>query len=456
MRTRKPEVASFDELLATRYGHPEPRLLRAASAVSALLAGYYGQLPVPPAPLSAAAASRVLSMHVDDARATLAQRRPPRTAARTASLPSASQPFYATPKAQARPSVGESNDRGAYEAPRPAERGGAAPCPPRDPEPQTFTPVQRLRDGPPHPSVSWGDTSKPMSDDDLLAEIESIVKGQSVYDPVRQKTVPRSELKDRPREAEPDAPRPAAPTSLAGDGQAIFDRIAKSMQYAGAYDLGTVELNNRFSDFDRSDELRGIAETVQPTQVRTTTGARGETRSAAQVEAGDLRADLDSIRQANGGTAESRTYSLFSLESMLPGGFSSPLYATGEHVLAGDALYKDQLLVGRAPGVLFSYGQLIAMADLFETVDDMIGTDAASLAKIKSLIERSTAYYRHDGSATVNVSNEDWQRTTGDRYLRLAEDNYEHFAPNLMFPDPKFASAAARFGNHRQAWQRHH
>lgn len=458
MRTRKPEVASFDELLATRYGQPEPCLLRSTETMPALLTGYYGRLPALPAPLPTAAEQRVLSTHVDDARATLVQRRPPRTAARMASLPSALQPPYATPQAQGRPSVGESNDRWAYEAPLPAERGDAAPCPPPT-APPSFTPVQRLRDGPPHPSVSGGDTSKPMSDEDLLAEIESIVKGQSVFDPVRKKTVPKSELKDRSREPEPatapDAPRPAAAASPGVDGQAIFDRIAQSMQYAGAYDLGTVELDNRFADFDRIDELRGKAGTVQPKPVRTT-GARGETRTAVQLDATDLRADLDSIRKGRTGTAEVRTYSLFSHESTLPGGFSSPLYATGEHVLAGDALYKDQLLVGRAPGVLFSYGQLIAMADLFETVDDMIGTDAASLAKIKSLIERSTAYYRHDGSATVNVSDEDWQRATDDRYLRLAEDNYEHFAPNLMFPDPKFASAAARFGDHRQAWQRHH
>ena len=466
MRTRKPEVASFDELLATRYGQPETRLLRSTATMPALLADYYGALPVLPAPLPTAAESRVLSTHVDDARATLVQRRLARPAARMASLPSAQPAFYEpapAPKRQAMPAAGDARNGQAPEAPWTAERD-AAPCPPTSTGPQNFTPVQRLRDGPPNPS---GDSSKPMSDDDLLAEIESIVKGQSVYDPVRRKTVPKSELKDRPREPElqpaPDNPRGAAPAGLGGDGQAIFDRIAQSMQYAGAYDLGSVELDNRFADFDRVDGSRGAAAKDKQTQ-RRTTSPRAEMPVASRVDASDLRADLDSIRQglagagaaAASGLAAGRTYSLFSHQNSLPGGFSSPLYATGEHVLAGDALYKDQLLVGRAPGVLFSYGQIIAMADLFGTVNDMIGTDAAALGTIKSLIERSTAYYRHDGSATVSVSDEDWQRATDGRYLRLAEDNYEHFAPNLLFPDPRFASAAARFGDHRQAWQRHH
>jgi len=101
-----------------------------------------------------------------------------------------------------------------------------------------------------------------------------------------------------------------------------------------------------------------------------------------------------------------------------------------EHVLAGGDLYVDQLRVGRDGSVLLSYGQVVSMLDLYATVDDLRMADPAELRHLKALIARSTAYYR-DGKVNKadDVSNKEWDDATGKRYLKLAEDNYDHFSP---------------------------
>ncbi|HXB95995.1 MAG TPA: hypothetical protein VNU70_12585, partial [Puia sp.] len=71
--------------------------------------------------------------------------------------------------------------------------------------------------------------------DDFLADLQMIM------------STPPSQPNRPSSPAPAAAPAPALPPSE----HAIFDRIAKSMQYANAYDLGTVELDNRFADFDK-------------------------------------------------------------------------------------------------------------------------------------------------------------------------------------------------------------
>ena len=54
-------------------------------------------------------------------------------------------------------------------------------------------------------------------------------------------------------------------------------------------------------------------------------------------------------------------------------------------------MYKDQILVGKPPGVLFSYGDLVTMADLFDSAKQMMEEDAGMLDSIKSLIREEVA-----------------------------------------------------------------
>src|SRR4029450_10065686 len=80
-----------------------------------------------------------------------------------------------------------------------------------------------------------------------------------------------------------------------GNGQAIFDRIAQSMQYANAYDLGTVELENRFADFDKISDIQQRAP-VEGKAAAPPVRSR-EPASAAPVGSEDFIQDLDAIRQ---------------------------------------------------------------------------------------------------------------------------------------------------------------
>lgn len=136
--------------------------------------------------------------------------------------------------------------------------------------------------------------------------------------------------------------------------------------------------------------------------------------------------------------------------------YARPLYDTGEHVLTGGDLYTDQLTVGQSPGVAFSYGELIAMGDLYANVDDMMNADPAELTRLKTLIDRSTAFYRGNRSdRSLDVSNKQWDDATGGRYMRLAEDNYEHFSPNTLFTD-QVATAATTHGTNKSTWESYH
>jgi len=141
-----------------------------------------------------------------------------------------------------------------------------------------------------------------------------------------------------------------------------------------------------------------------------------------------------------------------------PTEYSRPLYDTGEHVLTGWDLYTDQLRVGPSPGVMFSYGQIIAMPDLFASVKQMMEADVNELKTLKGLIQRSTNYYRGkmQGKAdpSFDVSNDSWEWATHKRYLKLAEDNYEHFSPSPAFKSLPHVSAS--HGDNKSAWERHH
>lgn len=336
------------------------------------------------------------------------------------------------------------------------------------------------------PTAEEEERAKP-SEDDFISDMKSILMGQSVFDPDTGKTVGKDSYERRQgsdANSGNDRSFPEADRS-----QAIFDRIAQSMQYANAYDLGTVELENRFADFDRvSDSQQRDKETKkekkqEPRANESTNGA-----AAAKVGNEDFIRDLDAIHNARNEVtnrhdaiipaevaqsfsaaisappkpAEADTacvpFALSLSETDNPLDFSKPLYDTGEHVLSGWDLYTDQLRVGKSPGLMFSYGQLIAMADLFESVEQMMRADVNELKTLKALIELSATYYRGKlkgkPDSSMDVSNERWEEATKKRYLKLAEDNYEHFSPAPVFKSlPRVTTTK---GDNKSTWERHH
>jgi hypothetical protein len=300
-------------------------------------------------------------------------------------------------------------------------------------------------------------------DNEFMADMQAILSGQKVYDPVAGKTTEKDKL-GRPQSISSQNDGNDVPAPESKNSQAIFDRIAQSMQYANAYDLGTVELEKRFSDFDKIFEIQQKAAEEKKSKNRQTPATHSS--PGAAVDSADFIQDLDAIRKqgsARGAPLEipimssSTAASTLSAAQSAPNEYSHPFYDTGEHVLTGGDLYKDRLRVGKAPGVLFSYGQIIAMADLYESVGQMMGAEVSELTRIKTLIARSTSYYEtHKTDRSLDVSDEEWNVATRERYLDLAEENYEHFSPNLLFKNGRFAEAANKHGNNKSAWEQHH
>lgn len=85
-------------------------------------------------------------------------------------------------------------------------------------------------------------------EDDFVKDMQAIMRGEKLYNQDAKTIESRS---NKP-------PEPAMPNTLSQmeNKQAIFDQIAESMTYAKAYDLGNIDLDKRFSDFDKAAEKR--------------------------------------------------------------------------------------------------------------------------------------------------------------------------------------------------------
>lgn len=79
-------------------------------------------------------------------------------------------------------------------------------------------------------------------DDDLFADIQSILSGGAEPPPPAP---PPAVASAREQSV------PAAPPAESHNEHEIFDKIAENMRYATAYNLGTVELEQRFDELDR-------------------------------------------------------------------------------------------------------------------------------------------------------------------------------------------------------------
>jgi len=471
MRTKRPgawRVPSFEALMENAYGVDDQRLLRPAESAGRLLERYYGYQPKSKRK-NGCAPRCTLHVDCDDANHTLAQR--PRTNGRAAApapvaklpvpAPATSPPIaaraapVAAPVAPATPAVAPAELAPVAAAPITAAPSAAvsatnapATAPAIAPAPNDAGLTQRLETNPANTTTS---------EDDFISDMKSILDGTGAYDDRTKKIVPRKQLEEFAREeSRAQSARGGNGAGESDNGQAIFDRIARSMKYAGAYDLGEVELENRFADFDRMDELRNKPK--KPARK----GASGDRRppstgSPLPIDSADFIEDLEAIQKQSINEAEALRDSSIDIANAMkpelsnpasvPSRYSRPFYGTGEHARMGAGLYEGQLMVGKSPGLAFSYGELIAMGDFFDDVDQLMGESVAKLTELRGLIR--------DEVAGRSVSTKQWMSATRDRYLKLAEDNYEHFAPNLFFQSKKFPRSLEH-RNHRQAWEKYH
>jgi hypothetical protein len=520
MPTRAPRsVKTFDQLLETYYGRLSPTAL---PTIDDVVADYYGK-PHVPRRARGSSTRMTLGVGLDDGE-LLAQ---PQSRRRTDSraVQASIEPGGAAFDEYVVPSRADSGrDGAAYvlsrdtvvaarlvnppepvsaaqertvdllhplaiaDAPPPAPAQAQPAAPPPSLSRAARTPDREAAPGsePPY--------NRPTVDDaDFAADMQAILSGKKVYDPASGQTVDRDRLRDtqlaEARAAKDRSPLDSgeSPAPEVRQDAAIFERIAKSMQYANAYDLGTVELESRFDDFDRIAELEEKARQkprTKPPRPATPATPAAAPAGSQHADSADFIEDLDAIREKRGTATPAADAPVADLATAtestvaLPLGvdqdaacspsalklplseshaaLSRPFYDAGEHALAGGDLYPDLLRVGVSPGLAFSYGGLMAMADLYASVDQMMATDLRELATVKALVDRSTEFYRtHKTTPALDVTNKEWDDATGGRYLRLAEDNYEHFSPNTIFTDA-IARAANRHGDNKSAWEAHH
>jgi hypothetical protein len=88
-----------------------------------------------------------------------------------------------------------------------------------------------------------------VQDSDVLSDIQSILDAKSA---------PEARALSAPPRPDPPAPRPAPAPKAEENGHSIFEEIAAKMRYAHAYDLGAVELAQRFDAFDSGGDERSL------------------------------------------------------------------------------------------------------------------------------------------------------------------------------------------------------
>lgn len=105
---------------------------------------------------------------------------------------------------------------------------------------------------------------------------------------------------------------------------------------------------------------------------------------------------------------------------------------------------------------MFSYGELIAMGDLYEDVEQMLEAPVSELKSVKNLLAYDRRYYAgHRKDKSLKVWDENWKNVIGQRYIDLADDNYSHFAPNYLFPNEPWSGNCGKRDN-KIYWQRNH
>ncbi len=493
-------TTSYDELIRNYYGNAGAKGLKDSVSIEELFANYYGNSSVGAEDRKKSQRAQVMSVRCDSGE-LLSQRRS-RRRARYGYQQSADADGFEeyvvinAGDAASAQSATMSVETAAADAPNVREEyaidiapvpGSPAPAPKPAGENKGATagPLPVSAATPPQEAAREEKKAK-VSEDDILGDLEAIIKGEKVYDEKTKQTVPKNGANTAP------ANDSGLPAPKAGDGQAIFDRIAQSMTYANAYDIGTVELENRFADFDRMSELQ-----QKPVQDRKPTSQYAQSYSASTrpaVKSEDFIADLDAIRSQNYAGASSvsiaeamsaatveemnqserdpacRPWALSLSANENPADYSRPLYDAGEHVMTGWDLYSNQLRVGPSPGVMFSYGEIIAMGDLYANDKQMMAAPVAELREIKNLLGNSKLYYEalinspdrvqrdraKEKNKSLDVGDEKWEKVTGGRYLNLAEDNFEHYSPNNIYRNEPWVANVRKNRDNKVEWQKYH
>jgi hypothetical protein len=279
-------TASFDELIRNRYGVGADDESRFSLRLDDLLASYYGrESPTVPA-RGHRPTSVVLSCRVDDGEVLPQRRNPIRRREPAVQQSRMSQPSIARQASIPESAAAQECLLDVLDPLKTASAARPSAAPPSAPTLAT-PPLPALPLAPP---ASERAAAASATDTDFIEDMKDILAGRKVFDAASRSTVNARQ--------KPEAPE--RPAQEARNEHAIFDRIAQSMQYANAYDLGSIDLENRFADFDATSER-----SAKPAS------ASRKTMRSAPADAGppagteDFLRDLDAIRHPSAAESES-------------------------------------------------------------------------------------------------------------------------------------------------------
>ncbi|HEX2532626.1 MAG TPA: hypothetical protein VHK69_02755, partial [Chitinophagaceae bacterium] len=292
----------------------------------------------------------------------------------------------------------------AAEAQPPADtvRPVPSPAPPATGGPASFP------EGP-VPSAAQSRAAGDDTEHDFMADIKSILSGEKLYDPTSKSLTSKEEAPPAAR-SKPKAPPPDEGAPFKESEHAIFDKIAQSMRYSNAYDLGSIALEQRFEEFDRMESAPPPPPPAAPpvTYVPASPAPPVAAAVPAQPAVPVTRVKPAAFAQ-DLASAKDFLSDLDLIFAQTSGGFAPPIDAvTGAAPLAptalqaGDLLLFQRSLPGNDPAAVLS-----SEAALFAGDGKVLRASTAGLAEesLSRLLEDSTltAAYRHTQASEENT-----------------------------------------------------
>jgi hypothetical protein len=191
------------------------------------------------------------------------------------------------------------------------------------------------------------DNQNQRNDDDFVSDIEAILKGKKVYDP--EKKVVRKPDMSSPYSAQQTRAEEKLLPPLENK-HAIFDQIKQSMEFAKAYDLGSVDIEKRFSDFDKIYELqkstpeKNIPEKMTPgkeTAISSEEFLRDLNEITRPVETPDNKVTSAPVEKINGTSVEKPGVEEYVVQSSIPISYSKSVTGIVSNAVITDPFYRD-------------------------------------------------------------------------------------------------------------------
>jgi uncharacterized protein YycO len=156
------------------------------------------------------------------------------------------------------------------------------------------------------PSISLGKKSDYANEKDFLEDMKSILSGSKQFDPESKRIVDKGKMKEpvARQQSAADTQEPVRPIETKSEHD-IFNKIAESMRYANAYDLGSFAIEQRFDEFDKFDEIKKNAKGRKAAAAPVETYSR-QAKPEIPVSHEEFLKDMDMIAEQKSKTTEEK------------------------------------------------------------------------------------------------------------------------------------------------------